>query len=869
MFSVTTLSGKMVATVLFLQCLGWMMIVGSASETDSQEKEIHEEGEEEEEIEPVDAILFPFFILALGIVSHWLLSRNLPWLPYTAVLFILGAFIGAGATRLDNSNFINKSVTEFWLNIDSELLLVAFLPGLIYHDASGQNTHLFRVAFSQCAVFAFPMVLAGTTLVALVAFYIFPYDWSFNLCMTFGSILAATDPVAVAALLEQVGAPPRLKVHIAGESLLNDGSAIVFFNIFSSLFLLELGVDGVGEDIDGPKGVSLFFQLAVGGFCVGVFFAIGLLFILHTLNRRLEKEENVTQVGATITIAYLCYFVADVVWGTSGVIAVVTLGVITSTFGDVYVNDPKLMADFWSIVEWLLNTVLFSVGGLVWGRIISNRDEIYPDREFTGEDWGYLLLLYVLLAVIRFGLFAAFYPITAKLGLGTNRKEMIFQSFGGLRGAVGISLAIFLDNTVRANATEENLPLVLQTNQVFGHIGGIALLTLIVNGVFAGPLLVYLGLADTSDTRKRMLKAYREHYRRNAIDNFVKLLAQRRFKRINFGLVRSLTPVLADVTRNEIEEAAHRIHGNKRVENLDESFNSNVIDLKSVLEHFEKVEITDDESRQIKLARANQQKVFRPHRMIDIIKGNSHITLKDFRRLFLELVRSAYQEQVSNGELADREFIALSLQESLEWAAECVDNGHRLNDWDFIFIVQNPSLQVLKGIQGKLKKTTLYKSLIEPCVGQSDQGVDASILNARLNVEKCMAFIRAHTLAQERMKEEFTGDVELEEVEKNLLAESESQICLAEDFIKRYPEKEVELIMSHVMAKILLIQGAGFVEELVENGLLNEQEAGDYLEEIDESLKHVDLCTKSKQGKKEQAKDEDPPPKENDMVVEA
>ena len=56
------------------------------------------------------------------------------------------------------------------------------------------------------------MVLAGTSLTALVAYFIFPYGWSFDLCMTFGSILAATDPVAVAVLLNELGAPPRLKV---------------------------------------------------------------------------------------------------------------------------------------------------------------------------------------------------------------------------------------------------------------------------------------------------------------------------------------------------------------------------------------------------------------------------------------------------------------------------------------------------------------------------------------------------------------------------------------------------------------------------------------------------------------------------------
>ena len=64
------------------------------------------------------------------------------------------------------------------------------------------------------------MVLAGTALTALVAYYVLPYNWSFNLAMTFGSILAATDPVAVASLLNEVGAPPRLKMHIAGESML-------------------------------------------------------------------------------------------------------------------------------------------------------------------------------------------------------------------------------------------------------------------------------------------------------------------------------------------------------------------------------------------------------------------------------------------------------------------------------------------------------------------------------------------------------------------------------------------------------------------------------------------------------------------------
>jgi NhaP-type Na+/H+ or K+/H+ antiporter len=77
----------------------------------------------------------------------------------------------------------------------------------------GQNVHLFTISIFQLCNFAFPMVLAGTVLTALVGYYIFPYGWSFNLAMTFGSILSATDPVAVAALLEEVGKKETSKIR--------------------------------------------------------------------------------------------------------------------------------------------------------------------------------------------------------------------------------------------------------------------------------------------------------------------------------------------------------------------------------------------------------------------------------------------------------------------------------------------------------------------------------------------------------------------------------------------------------------------------------------------------------------------------------
>ena len=99
------------------------------------------------------------------------------------------------------------------MGINGHVILLVFLPGLLYLDSYNIDVHLFTQSFAQLLTFAFPMVLAGTTITALVARFIFPYGWSFDLCMTFGSILAATDPVAVAVLLNELGAPPRLKVR--------------------------------------------------------------------------------------------------------------------------------------------------------------------------------------------------------------------------------------------------------------------------------------------------------------------------------------------------------------------------------------------------------------------------------------------------------------------------------------------------------------------------------------------------------------------------------------------------------------------------------------------------------------------------------
>lgn len=314
----------------------------------------HEDGHENSPY----GILFPWFTVLVGIFAYYIISRFSHGVPYTAVMFIFGSLMGFLSLYTFDTAIIES--TRMWMGIDGEVILLVFLPGLLFLDSFNINVYLFRQALSQLLLFAFPMVLAGTTLTALVAYYLLPYGWSFDLCMTFGSILAATDPVAVAVLLNELGAPSRLKIHISGESLLNDGSAVVFFHIFSSRFFYELGVEGFGEHIGWVRGFVMFFRLSLGGACIGTIFGIGLVTLLFNLNRRLSQEENVIQVTATITVAYLAFFVSEIILHCSGIIAVVVCGITAKAFGETLLNDLQLTHSFWHITEHLLNSVLFT-----------------------------------------------------------------------------------------------------------------------------------------------------------------------------------------------------------------------------------------------------------------------------------------------------------------------------------------------------------------------------------------------------------------------------------------------------------------------------------------------------------------------------
>lgn len=760
--------------------------------------------------------------------------------------------MGISAAVADFSNHISLTLSS-WITINSEVLLLVFLPGLIFKDAFGQNVHLFGISLGQLLIFAFPMVLLGTVLGALIGFYIFPFGWSFNLAMTVGSILAATDPVAVAALLEEVGAPPRLKVHVAGESLLNDGSAIVFFSIFSERYFYEFGIPGFGEDVDLGKGIGMFAQKALGGTAVGIMFGLGLLGLLFVLNRRFSREENVVQVTTVIAVAYLNYYVADFVLKTSGVIATVSAGLIVKLLGRAMVNDLNLLEDFLTIIEHILNTILFTLGGAVWGAVIATGESA---GIWGSKEWGYLILLYVLLNAIRALQFTMTCPITARIGLKTSWQETSFQIFGGLRGAVGIALAIALDNDV-AEATgglDETID-EIHTQQAFAMVGGIAFLTLLINGTTAGPLLRKLGLADSSDARKRIVEAYRLRIRAKFIDGMVKLLCQKRFHSVNFALVKFHVPSVSDLTTTQLLHAVNKYKESVPPEEytpphlnrilpfvIDDAIGPFEEEARAIKEQIMKDH--DNHERNTRIAKRAQNRREKRTRRISTsnlrhMMNEDPLSAKELRILFISTLRAAYEKQIEEGELDDAHILAVSLDQSLEFALDRAVKGGPLKDWEDLTLVHKPITKFATAF----KEFNFARAIVSRVVPTRRAELGWKSQSMNMYIEQSLSFMAAHRTAQDSFKLELQDvDSQLNEAAKVVIEESKEQYKLAEAALHSYDAHTTELAISHKFCKILLTMGIHWIEKLVKTGLLKESEAEPLIEEIEEHLDHVVSC---------------------------
>ena len=330
-----------------------------------------------------------------------LVSKRARFVPYPVVLALAGVFVGLlPGTPLPH--------------IGGDILLVAFVPGLVFEaaltlDLAELQRRILPVGLLVTIGVALTVVLIGTLTHWLVGF-----SWADG--MLLGAILAATDPIAVITLLRRIKAPGGLSALLEGESLLNDGTGVAAFSA-----VLGTIVSGSPSVVDA--GLR-FLELTVVGAAIGLAVGFAGLALLRF------AEDAPLEILATLVIAYGSYLAADLIHA-SGIVAVVAAGVVIARYGS---SAGKLhgtqLLGFWNLLAFVLNAMLFILVGAAlpaW--------QLVPVA-------GLVIATFVIMLVTRA------LPVYSLLAIAASRPPPIpwpwrhLTWWAGLRGALAVALAL-------------------------------------------------------------------------------------------------------------------------------------------------------------------------------------------------------------------------------------------------------------------------------------------------------------------------------------------------------------------------------------------------------------------------------------------
>ncbi len=341
-------------------------------------------------------------------------------LPFTVLLVVVGIILKElGEMGPDILHFLAN------IRIAPEIILFVFLPTLIFESAYNMDTHLLRRNLGPILTLAVPGLVISAGIIGLLVSAVTPLSLPASLLL--GTILSATDPVAVIALFKQMGAPKRLAILVEGESLFNDATAlvaakIVLAAVLAGYFSWESAMSGIGE----------FFRVFIGGIAVGLLAAIVIGEVLGKVNNSPEIEISLTTI-----LAYLSFYIAEHELHVSGIMAVVAAGMaIGGDWGRSKISPPveDYLDHFWEYAAFLCNALIFLLVGL---------------SVDVPELWGTLAYLpWVVLAMLvsRAALIYGMMPLLGRLP-GSQPVKLSYQTvmfWGGLRGAIALAIVLSL-----------------------------------------------------------------------------------------------------------------------------------------------------------------------------------------------------------------------------------------------------------------------------------------------------------------------------------------------------------------------------------------------------------------------------------------
>ncbi len=308
----------------------------------------------------------------------------------------------------------------------SELLLGSMLSFMLFAGAIHIKLEDLKKERISVIVFSTFSVVISTFLVGTLCFYILPV-FGLNIeyihCLLFGSLISPTDPIAVLGILKNANVPKSLETKIAGESLFNDGVAVVvFITIWEAARSPEIpGFMQIGQ---------LFLREAIGGLLLG--FAVG--FIGYRMMRSIDNYK--VEVMITIAIVMGGYTLASMIH-VSGPLAMVVAGILVGNHGKKFAmsdQTSEYISKFWELIDDILNALLFVLIGL----------ELLIIQDIQNYVGVSLFMIVVILAVRYISVLipSLIIRITDKF----QHKTVLMLTWGGLRGGISIALALSLSS---------------------------------------------------------------------------------------------------------------------------------------------------------------------------------------------------------------------------------------------------------------------------------------------------------------------------------------------------------------------------------------------------------------------------------------
>jgi CPA1 family monovalent cation:H+ antiporter len=370
------------------------------------------------------AIVLLSLVLAATLIEPWVKKTRL---PFTAVLVIFG-FVG--------SEIWTGFGFDTGLRWDSfrDIILHLLVPILVFESAYHMPTKLIIRNWLPVFTLAVPALLISASICGFLLFIGIGYPQAFPLlsALLAGIILAATDPVAVVSMFKAIGASPRLTALVEGESLFNDATAVVCY----SLVIIAIG--SVEINLGWSGAVSEFLITVFGGLAIGLI--SGYLF---SLLYGLDIQQN-GQAIISLMAMLIPFYLAEYSFHVSGIIAVLISGLWLGETRRQQEEKKKKSETFsshlWELNGYIANVIVFVLMG------VTITIDMFIDQ------WLAMLLGIIAATISRAGVIYSFTPIINQL----PKQEKIPFSYqnvmmwGGLRGGVGIALALSIPTTVPA-----------------------------------------------------------------------------------------------------------------------------------------------------------------------------------------------------------------------------------------------------------------------------------------------------------------------------------------------------------------------------------------------------------------------------------